>query len=284
MLNFYKMRYIIISLLLFSFFAYPQTDLLKDSKKEQSRIYRDNAYKLQMQGDLAGALSFYKKAIELDPTYVEAINDIGVIYELMGDLDSALSFYEQAIKIDESYLPAYTNLAFLYEKKGDILNATEYWVKRYELGKEGEYWREVAAQHLLKLGTYPEVKRRLLEKEAIKLSKELVYTREQERLKLLEEVKLHLDIGLNLYSKGDYASALKEFSTVLSLNPPDETLKLKAMELYKKVDFLQTKNEAVSCIENALNDIKKEDFLSAGEKLKEAMSKIFNLSRQKSSF
>jgi len=281
MLNFYKMRYITIFLLFISFCAYSETDLLKDEKKEQAKIYRSEAYRLQMQGDLVGALSLYKKAVELNPTYVEAINDIGVVYELMGDLDSALAFYEQAIKLDDSYLPAYTNLAFLYEKKGDILNATEYWVKRYELGKEGEYWREVAAQHLLKLGTYPEVKRRLLEKEAIKLSKDLVYTREQERLKLIEEAKLHLDVGLNLYSKGDYASALKEFSTVLSLNPPDDNIKLKAMELYKKADYLNTKNEAISNTESALNDIKKEDFLSAGEKLKDVLSKIFSLSRQK---
>ncbi len=108
--------------------------------------------------------------------------------------------YKKVLEIESNYLPVYTNLAFLYEKKGDILNATEYWAKRYELGKEGDYWREVASQHLLKLGTYPEVKRKLLEKEAVGLSQKLVYMREQERLKILEEAKLHYEIGANLYT------------------------------------------------------------------------------------
>ena len=113
------MRYFFIFLSFFCFLAYPQIagDLLKDSKKEQARLYRNEGYRLQMQGDLFGALSFYKKAIELDPAYVEAFNDIGVIYELIGDLDSAILFYKKALEIDSKYLQHIRIWLFYMKKK-----------------------------------------------------------------------------------------------------------------------------------------------------------------------
>ncbi|MCM8787065.1 MAG: tetratricopeptide repeat protein [Candidatus Omnitrophica bacterium] len=276
------MKYLLIFLLLFiPISVTPKEESLKEQKQQEARVYRAQGYKLQSIGNINEAMSFYKKAIELDPTYVEAINDLGVAYEALGDLESALAMYKKVLEIDSNYLPVYTNLGFLYEKKGDILNATNYWAKRYELGEEGEYWREVAAQHLLRLGTYPQIKKALQEKEAIRLSKELVYTREQERLKILEEAKLHFDISSNLYLKGDYPQALKEIETALSLNPPNEELKIKMLEFRKKIYIVQTKQEAIALTEGALLDIKKEDFLSAAEKLKNALSAVFSLSKEK---
>ncbi|MCM8819259.1 MAG: tetratricopeptide repeat protein [Candidatus Omnitrophica bacterium] len=276
------MKYFLIFLLLFiPISATPKEESLKEQKKQEARAYRAQGYKLQSMGNIKEAMSFYKKAIELDPSYVEAINDLGVVYETLGDLESALAMYKKVLQIDSNYLPVYTNLGFLYEKKGDILNATNYWAKRYELGEEGEYWREVAAQHLLKLGTYPEIKKALQEKEAIKLSKELAYIREQERLKILEEAKLHFDISSKLYLKGDYTQALKEIDTALSLDPPDEELKIKMLDLRKKIYIIKTKEEARVLTEGALADIKKEDFLLAAEKLKNALSALFSLSKEK---
>ena len=121
-----------------------------------------------------------------------------VTVQVSGDDQSALRMYRRALEIDSSYLPTYTNLAFFYEQKGDIENATKYWAKRYDMGQEGEYWREVALQHLLALGTYPEAKRQWLEQKAACLTQNLIYQREQERLQVIEEARLHFNIGCDL--------------------------------------------------------------------------------------
>lgn len=274
--------FFILALIFFPLVAVQGQDtVVKEDLQDQARTYRAEGYRLQSRGDLNGALQFYQKAAELDPTYIEVINDIGVIYEELGDLETATVSYQKALQVNADYLPTYTNLAFLYEKKGDVPNATHYWEKRYELGQEGEYWREVAAQHLLALGTYPQVKKTLLEKQAVRLSRDLVYTREQERFKTIEEAKLHFDIGSNLFLQADYVAAVKEFETVLSLNPADDELKAKTKELYVKAEKMFTKEQAVNDIQEALNYIKKEDYLSAGDKLKNALSGIFRLAQEK---
>ncbi|MDD5194788.1 MAG: tetratricopeptide repeat protein [Candidatus Omnitrophica bacterium] len=283
MLHLTLMRYFFILTLIFFplISAQGAEQIVNPQLQDQARTYRTQGYKLQSQGDLAGALTYYQKAAELDPTYIEVINDIGVIYEGLNDLEGAIAMYNKALAVNGDYLPTYTNLAFLYEKKGDIPNATYYWEKRYELGQEGEYWREVSAQHLLALGTYPQVKKTMLEKQALRLSKELVYSREQERLKTIEEAKLHFDIGSNLFLQADYTAAIKEFETVLSLNPADDELKAQTMEFYKKAERMRTKTAAENDIQEALNDMKKEDYLAAGEKLKNALSGVFRLAQEK---
>ena len=262
--------------ILFSFFLYSQ-DTLQDSLKEQARQYRQEGYKLQSQGDLKEALVYYKKAAELDPQYVEVFNDLGVVYESLGKSDKALMMYKKALEIDSNYLPAYTNLAFLYEKKGKTEEASYYWEKRYELGKEGEYWREVACQHLLMLGIYPRIRKKMLKRKAVQFLQELVYRREQQRLKKIEEAKLHFDIGVSLFNKGEYKQAEKECATTLSLNPQDVQLKNKIESFYKKNKKKNLKEELTGYIEEALDYVENDDFLSAGEKLKKALSVVFSL-------
>jgi len=253
----------------------------QDLTKDEARAYREEGYKLQSMGDLKSALMYYQKAAQMDPHFAEVRNDLGVVYEALGDEANALKMYEEAIQIKPTYLPTYTNLAFLYEKKGDIKKATFYWKKRYSLGEKGDYWWEVSRQHLLKLGTYPEVRKEMLEEEAARLSREFVYKREQERLRLIEEAKLHFDIGDKAFKEGDYEVALKEFKTVLSLNPPDEKLTSKARDLYKESERLYLRSQAIINTTAALDYIKNNDFLSAGEKLKEALTAVFRVAQEK---
>ncbi len=245
--------------------------------EEEARAYRDEGYKLQSMGDWQGALSFYQKAVEMDPLFVEGYNDLGVVYENNGDDASALRMYKRALEIDSSYLPTYTNLAFYYENRGDIENATKYWAKRYDMGQEGEYWREVALQHLLVLGTYPDAKKQWLEKKAARLSQNLIYEREQERLKTIEEARLHFNIGCDLLGKGDYLQSMKEFETAFGLNPQDEELLMQIAEFYEKSFMLYKKDKAIVSAQGAIDAMRDDDFLSSGDQLKESLDAVFQV-------
>ncbi|MCP4652377.1 MAG: tetratricopeptide repeat protein [Candidatus Omnitrophica bacterium] len=271
------MRYFfIITLVLLPVFVVGATDLTN----EQSREYRELGYKLQMKGSADEAMAYYQKAIEMDPQYAEAHNDLGVIYENMGDFDNALLEYKRALEIDSNYLPVYTNLAFLYEKRGNVLNASHYWKKRYDLGQEGDYWWEVSRQHLLKLGTYPQLRRERLERQAASLSQNLVYDREQKRLKTIDEARLHLEVGVGFLKRGDHKAAIKEFETAGFLNPADPDLSMQIQDFYRKALQMVNKEEAKDNAEQALKHIDKEDYLSAGDKLKESLTSVLLISQE----
>lgn len=252
----------------------------QDLANEQARAYREEGYRLQSMGDISGALSYYQKAVQIDPHYAEAYNDLGVAYETLGNNEEALRMYKKSLDLDPEHLATYTNLAFLYEKRGDIENATLYWKKRYLAGERGDYWWEVARQHLLKLGTYPEVKKAVFEEKAARLSRELIYKREQQRLKLFEEAKLHFDLGNNALKVKDYEIAFKEFKTVLSLNIDDEKLNMQTRDLIKQAERLYLKKEAYINAKNALDYIEKDDYLSAGDKLRNALTAVFRISQK----
>lgn len=242
--------------------------------------YREKGYKLQMMGDLNGALVYYQKAAQMDPHYAEVFNDLGVVYEIFGNEGDALVMYKKALRLKPSYLPIYTNLAFFYEKKGDIKNAAFYWMKRYNLGKEGEYWWEVSQQHLMRLaktGKIPEIKTEILRKKATKLSQEISYKHEQEKLKLIEEARLHFDMGDQAFFERNYKTAAKEFKTVLFLNPPDEELVGKAKEFYKQSEMLCLKKQALVNAKSAVNCINSGGYQVAGDKLKNALSAVFSI-------
>lgn len=114
----------------------------------QARIYRDQGWQAQKEGNIDAALACYQKAIALDPRYVVAYNDIGIILEAMGEAEQAKQTYLKAIKIDPNYPNSYSNLALFYESKGDYANAIVYWTKRATLGSSGDPWAEVARRRL----------------------------------------------------------------------------------------------------------------------------------------
>ena len=269
------MRYIIILALLLT----PSLCYGKEASgvTEQAIKYREQGYKLQASGDLKEALVYYEKAMQMSPFYVEVYNDLGVVYEALGFDTRALAMFQRALEINPGYLPTYANLGFFYEKRGDMQRATYYWAQRYEKGVPGEYWREVAKQHLLKLGTYPKVREELLEKEAIALSQQLVYKNEQKKLQTNEEARLHFEVGSSLLKKGNYAEAAKEFQTALSLDPSDKELKEKIIEYHNTAETVLTKDEALASTQEALRYLKQSDFLSAGDKLKAALSAVYRI-------
>ncbi len=252
----------------------------KSLVKEDSRAYRAEGYKLQAMGDLDGALTYYQKAAQMDPHYAQVFNDLGIIYESKGNDAAALEMYQKALEIEPKYLAVYTNLALLYERKGDVRIATLYWKKRYEAGKRGDYWWEAAKQHLLKLGTYPEVRKELLEEKAAILSRELLFQREQERLMLLDEAQLHFDIGKRAFTSGDYPAAKKEFKIILSLNPPDEELKKQTRDLFKETERLDLRERAAANANKALDYMDNGDYLSASGKLRKALEAVSRITQE----
>jgi tetratricopeptide (TPR) repeat protein len=57
-----------------------------------------------------------KKAIKISPTYLDAYNNLGTVYEQLNDLDSSNYCYEKILGIDSSYQKSYFNLGLNFYK------------------------------------------------------------------------------------------------------------------------------------------------------------------------
>jgi tetratricopeptide (TPR) repeat protein len=76
-------------------------------------------YTLYQQGKLADAIQAYTSAIELDPRYVDAYNNRGVVYKYASEYERAIADYTKAIALKPDYADAYFNRGVAYRHTGE---------------------------------------------------------------------------------------------------------------------------------------------------------------------
>jgi tetratricopeptide (TPR) repeat protein len=187
----------------------------------QARNYRLKGLEFQQTGDLDSAMSFYQKAIELDPKYSIAYNDLGIIYEAKGLINQAEESYLKAIKIDPHNLGAFTNLALLYEGKRELEKAGFYWQKRAELGLPFDPWTEKAKKRLndIRLVLSDRPFEEFREQEVIGLMKELETQKSILKKDNKEQAKAYFGKAKLSFKKGDEVTALKLAIDASQLDP-----------------------------------------------------------------
>ncbi len=75
------------------------------------------------------AIEYYQKAININPKYVEAYNNMGIIYSKQGNDNKALEMYEKAISINPEHASTYANMGAAYNNKGDFDKAIKLYGK-----------------------------------------------------------------------------------------------------------------------------------------------------------
>ncbi|MEW5758545.1 MAG: tetratricopeptide repeat protein [Candidatus Omnitrophota bacterium] len=190
-------------------------DLTQDAK-----TYRDLGLQAQSSGDANLAMTYYQKAIELDPYFTTAYNDLGVIYEAKGMYDRAESVYMKAIEIDPACLSAYSNMASIYERKGEYEQAAYYLKLRIKLGNPADPWTYKAQERLYKIAEVcPSVKQELVEQESLALTADLIKQKQVEAVQEKTHQKNTLMHAKALYYKGDYVPAFNELVKVMEVDP-----------------------------------------------------------------
>ena len=99
------------------------------------------------------SVASYKKAIELDPQFLDARMGLGEVYEDKGLYSEAIEEYRRVVALDPKHTGALYNLALAYEKVSPG-EAVAHW-ERYiavagDIPSEKD-WVDVARQHLRKL-------------------------------------------------------------------------------------------------------------------------------------
>jgi len=120
----------------------PEIPLLKDMGEDplgKGELYEKASTLLKL-GRFQEAKKLYEAVISLDPGYVEALNNLGVIYINEGDFDAAKENLEKAVRLNPRHVESYYNMACLYAIKGETEQGLEYLKKAVSLDSNVREW------------------------------------------------------------------------------------------------------------------------------------------------
>ena len=82
-----------------------------------------------------------KKAIQINPNYVEAHNNLGTVFTQLGEHQKAISCYEKAIQIQPNHVNAHNNLGAVFKQLGEHKKAISYFQKTNSVASKEELLR-----------------------------------------------------------------------------------------------------------------------------------------------
>jgi tetratricopeptide (TPR) repeat protein len=91
-----------------------------------------------LSSDTEKARAALRRALELQPDFIEALYDLGLIEQGRGNWSSALAYYGRAVEIQPEYWPAWNNLGNTLFTMGQRERALEYFEKTLRLNRD--YW------------------------------------------------------------------------------------------------------------------------------------------------
>ncbi len=93
------------------------------SKKPRAKQLKSEGNKALFKKDYATALKHYNDALKLDPSYVEAYNNIGAIYYYLKDFENAVENWKIVLLFKPDDISMYMNIALAYQ--GPLKNYKE---------------------------------------------------------------------------------------------------------------------------------------------------------------
>lgn len=122
--------------------AAPEAPLLNPRRADtdQARILYDRARSFHKDGRRSEARRFYQETLRLDPGYVDALNNLGVIYLQEKDFLAAKLSFEKAVLLNPGYADLYYNLACLYAMMGESKESIDHLEKAVSLDPLVRNW------------------------------------------------------------------------------------------------------------------------------------------------
>jgi tetratricopeptide (TPR) repeat protein len=121
----------------------------------------DKARQYYRIGRLEDAKKLYEEILRLDPGYVNALNNLSVIYMHDKEYPVARNYLEKAIRLKPGYVDPYYNMACLHAIKGDLKESMIYLEKAVFLEPSVKDWAQKDTD-LANLRQLPEFKEMIL--------------------------------------------------------------------------------------------------------------------------
>lgn len=91
-------------------------------------------------GRFEEAARLYRETLRIEPGYVNALNNLGVIYIHKKDYRAAQSNFEKAIRLKPGYVDPYYNLTCLHALKGETKQSLAHLTKAVSLDRSVRDW------------------------------------------------------------------------------------------------------------------------------------------------
>ncbi len=210
-----------------------------ESLTDPSEAYFYHAKALYEIGENKRALSDYSKAIQLQPTYVAAYNNRGVIYWQAGDFENAAMDFNQAIQLSPDYYRAYNNRGLLFTDQQQYEDALTDFDRVIELNPENPEALNNRGLVYSKLGNYQQAIRDF--SAAIQINPDLSV--------------LFSNRGETYIHTGNYDQAVADLSRVLQLKPKDaDAYNNRGFAYYSEGDYQRAIGDFDKAIELAPNN------------------------------
>lgn len=90
---------------------------------EKARPYMNLSVALRESGDIDGAIAASKRAIEIDPRFVNGFVGLAAAYEEKGELEKAAALYRHVLQLMPKYAEVHNMLGVVYLKQGKVFDA-----------------------------------------------------------------------------------------------------------------------------------------------------------------
>lgn len=164
--------------------------------------------------------NLFLRSLQIDSTYAEVWNNLGVMNFRKSDTTTAQICYEQALKYKQPYYLAMSNLADIYNKKGDFVQAE----KLYE-------------QHVAQDSTEINAFLNLARFQSANQHLELALQTNQKALRLFPQQKtiIYDNMAAILYENDQKQQALSYWQLALQHEPQNEGLQYKAQQVQQEL-------------------------------------------------
>lgn len=106
-------------------------------QRTERRIIRANTY--FEEGDYEDAITYYTKALKVNPQDAIAYNNRGLAWGKKGDYDNSIADFTKAVEINPQYADAYKNRGLAYYDKGDYDSAIGNYTKAVEINPKDAF-------------------------------------------------------------------------------------------------------------------------------------------------
>lgn len=102
-----------------------EEDIFCPTNNEEARKLYNDAGNLQQNSKFTEAEKLYARAIELDPNYCDAMDNLGQLLRQQNKIDEAIIWYKKSLEVKPDNTVALQNLALAYNLQGETQKAIE---------------------------------------------------------------------------------------------------------------------------------------------------------------
>lgn len=161
------------------------------------------------------AIEGYKKVVEIDPTYSNAHNVMGMVYyNALNSPGQAIPQFQKALELKPQSASVLYNLASAYRETGDLQRAASYFAKSIQQGRTDYLTHAQLSNLLMRLGQFATV---------VAINENADFEGNKDQLLTFT--------GLAQLQLGDTLSALKNLEEALLLSPDNQLLKNEILKI-----------------------------------------------------